>query len=202
MPDVMFIVPDLDIQSVIENLHQESQRLGIGEYTFSAYRHYMRDSGVRMEAEIAARANRGQGAERERYVVAVLDYHGSGARGDIGKCAERIEQKLNRVSFDRGNVLAVFIEPELEAWFFSDTIELARAIGLSHAQLQRFIEGANRKFPSNLEKQLQHVLYLRNRDLRPPVDIEDVIRRIDMSKWLLEPSFHKLVTAMSKWFPV
>ena len=122
--DCIILVADLDTENAIGGLLTRPQALGCRDFTFDLFRHPQRDPGVRLEA---GKFIQPFATAYERAVL-ILDRHGSGADA---KPPEEIERDVENALPPewQNRAVAIVIDPELEAWIWSDSPEVDRALG-------------------------------------------------------------------------
>lgn len=124
MIDLVCLLADKCIEAAIVEVLRRPEALGIRAIQFEAIVHPRRDPGCFLEAgDLLA----GYTARAEHALV-VLDLDWT-APTKIGADLERqLEESLQKVG-SAGWARAVVIDPELEAWVFSDSPHVATALG-------------------------------------------------------------------------
>ena len=123
--DVVVLVPDLDIAGTVEGLLRRPESIGTRPVSFSIARHLRRDSGCRARAAERLR----EYIRDHRYAIVLFDKHGCGDPRESRKSIQaEVEQRLSRNGWpDRCR--AVVIEPELEAWIWTESRQVPSALG-------------------------------------------------------------------------
>jgi len=200
VPDMLVVVPDRPFKKLIEALGARSAELQIGSFTCSIYVHPHRDAGVRKRGHILARVNRSRGMDQEQFALVLFDHHGSGCNRTREECEAQVEQNLCRVNFGT-KVACVCVSPEFERWLFTDLRELARVIELPIEKIAEYKCAAEKHNPDDLEKQFEFMCRRLVRNGTGALDLEEILNHVDFGKWLIDPSFAKLLNALRNWFP-
>lgn len=123
--DLLCLVADKNMQAAISGLLARPESLGIRAIECRLETHPRRDPGCFHEG---AEFLRGQRWEAEHAMV-VLDHAWAGVPADSASSLEDLlEGRLGRAGIE-GWAKAVVIEPELEAWVFSESVHVVRALG-------------------------------------------------------------------------
>ena len=123
--DLLCLVADRDMSATISGLLSRPESLGIPNIDCRLETHPRRDPGCFLEG---AEFLRGQQSEAAHALV-ILDHDWDGAPANSGpELEELLEGRLARAGVD-GWARAVVIEPELEAWAFSESIHVAGTLG-------------------------------------------------------------------------
>ena len=82
--------------------------------------------------------------DRYRHAMVVFDRDGCGSANSREIIQKEVETQLNTNGW-RGRAKAIVIEPELEAWIWSDAPQALRAMNWSksYTELQEFLRGRN-----------------------------------------------------------
>jgi hypothetical protein len=122
--DLVVLVPDADWEQTIRALLEcRARALGIRHVDFEVIRHPLHDPGVRTQAALLLQPYVGEA----QYALACVDSEGSGHHGRVGELEGGIESSLRPDWDDRCG--AVVVEPELEAWVWSSSPNVASALG-------------------------------------------------------------------------
>lgn len=128
--DLVLLIADLDAENALRGILQRWKALGIRKLVegrqFDILRHPQRDPGCRCNAEGFL-----EGFVRShRHALVVFDYHGCGVEHlqPAANIEADLERRLAAVGWvDRCAV--VVIEPELEAWVWSDSSHVDSELG-------------------------------------------------------------------------
>ena len=198
----MVLVPDLDIAGTVEGLLHRPESIGTRPVSFSITRHLRRDSGCRARAAERLR----EYIRDHRYAIVLFDKHGCGdpreSRESIGA---EVEQRLSRNGWpDRCR--AIVIEPELEAWIWTESRQVPSALGWSgdYRSLRDWLTGRglwspDAPKPAEPKRAVKAVLRKTSRPLsaslyRELADAVTVRRCVD-------PAFNEFTRTLRSWFP-
>lgn len=147
--DLLVLVADLDMELTVKNLLGRPASLRIQDIRFRVHRHQNHDPGCRAQAAEFLR----RFAPRYRYTMVMFDKEGCGrekqSREDI---QYDVERDLARNGW-RDRSKAIVIDPELEAWIWNGSDEVAHALGWNsnYASLRTWL-GETGIFPENDSK--------------------------------------------------
>ena len=123
--DLIVVAADLDAKQSIVQLLQRPQSLGIRPIQFVVDRYVKRDSGCCRTSHEYLRPF----ARQFEYAMVVFDRDGSGRESQTrDEIESSVEQELAKNGW-RDRSAAIVIVPELEAWVWSDSPEVAKALG-------------------------------------------------------------------------
>lgn len=200
--DVVVLVPDLDIAATVERLLHRPESIGTRPVSFSITRHLRRDSGCRARA-----ADRLREYIRDyRYAIVLFDKHGCGdPRESRESVRADVEQRLSRNGWpDRCK--AIVIEPELEAWIWTESRQVPSALGWSgdYRSLRDWLTSTglwspDTPKPADPKRALKAVLRRTRKPLsaslyRELADTVTVRRCVD-------PAFNEFTQTLRSWFP-
>jgi len=123
--DLIVIVADGDMESVVRSLLSRPQAIGIRPVSFDVKRHIQRDAGCRTDSHNYLRL----WMNSFSYAMVIFDQEGSGGEQMPREQLEaNVELNLCRNGWcDRSAV--VVIDPELEAWVWSHSPHIDRLLG-------------------------------------------------------------------------
>lgn len=122
--DLVLLVPDCNYEKGLNELLQRSESLGIRPISFGIYVHMHRDPGCLLEAHEFLRAL----AHEFHYALVLFDRDGCGHSGQRDAIQREVQTRLSRAGWsDRSDVLVT--DPELDAWVWSDSPNVDRALG-------------------------------------------------------------------------
>ena len=179
-------------------LNQRIDSLGICGIRADVYVHPMRDPGVyRQAAGFLAPFQ-----QSHRYALVMLDVSFPGSPGSRAAIECEIEKRLaQRGWIERSQVVA--IEPELEAWVWSDSPHVADVLGQRRTQIRRFAERhgwwrASDPKPREPGRLFRAVL----REARKPPSAAifgELAKRVSLER-CADPAFAKLRATLRTWF--
>lgn len=122
--DCIILAADNDIRAAVEGLLSRPQAIPMRAITYEIIVHPQRDPGVRTRSKPLLWPYRNTHA----YALAILDHEGSGAGTSSAPELEmQIEATCAADWSDR--IRAIAIEPEVEAWIWSDSPEVDAVLG-------------------------------------------------------------------------
>jgi hypothetical protein len=201
MKSLLALCADKKIEATIEGLLQRPEALGIGQVEFEIMVHPQRDPGCYHQAAAFLRPLR----RSFEHAVVVFDRAWEGAPS---QCSAALAAKVSRDLQDDWNGAAdvVVIEPELEAWVWSDSPHVEEVLGWKNRA-------------PGLRVWLQTEGLLRQGEVKPSDPKTAVERAIKMSgkRWTAgtckslsskvglarcqDISFSRLKTVLQGWFP-
>ena len=204
MKDLFVLTADADMDAAMNQLLTNRQpSLGIRHIDFTVTRHSKRDAGCRVHA-----AERLDGHRHSyEYALVMFDRDGCGAED---KPRETIQTEVERELYNNGwadRSKAIVIDPELEAWVWTDSPHTARVLGWKeegYPELQTWLHNrglwpsGDLKPPDPKEAFLRA---LRAKGLqRSPKRFEKLARVVGLTK-CKDPAFAELTQTLAEWFP-
>lgn len=197
------VTADGDAAGTIRTLLQRHQALSIREVTAQVDRYVGRDSGCYRRAHDYLRPF----IRQFDYALVVFDRHGCGNEGQPPVALEEeVEERLRRNGWvDRS--AAIVLDPELEAWVWSDSPHVDVALGWtqrppalrSWLAEQGFLE-QNQVKPDRPKEAVEAVLRFVGKP-RSSAIYHDLAVNISLRR-CSDPAFLKLRTALQRWSPV
>jgi len=203
--ELVVLVADLDTESTMRGLLQRWQSLGIRKLEdgngFDILRHPQRDAGCRSGAESFL-----DGFVRTHgNALVVFDHQGCGWDDRSAHAAENdLERRLSDVGW-AGRCAVVVIDPELEAWVWSDSPNVDAVLGWTGRSpplrtwlmTERLLE-ADRAKPANPKKAMERAMRAVNKPLSPHV-FTQLAATVSLGR-CEDRSFLKLKRALQQWF--
>ena len=128
--DLMVLVADLDAELAMRALLRRTQSLGIRTVSFQVDRFPRHDAGCCREADVYLRPF----IRQFEYAMVLFDRHGSGreslARQDL---EAHVEERLTRNGW-ANRCAVIVLDPELEAWVWARSGEVASVLGWAGRQ--------------------------------------------------------------------
>lgn len=198
--DMVFLVADRDIEATVTGLLSRTPALGIRPVTFDVFPHPYRDSGCRTRAAEFLRPM----ADRYAHALVLFDHNGCGSPDTTAEDLERAgERALAPVWFDRAGV--VVLEPELEAWVWSDSPEVTRILRWdgSADELASWLRSLG-VWPANAAKPVDPKLAMirtlrRTRKRRSAAIFEELANRVSFRR-CADRAFLKMRRLLQTWF--
>lgn len=132
--DLMVLVADGNMKAAVEGLLSRPAALGISEVAFSVVPHPERDPGCFLRAPEFLQPFR----PRFTHALVMLDHEGSGRERMTRQAMEQDLEKRLRKSWGK-TAAALVIEPELEAWWWSDSPHVATVLGWREPSLRKWL---------------------------------------------------------------
>jgi hypothetical protein len=199
--DLVVLVPDRNTEFAVKGVLTRPQALGIREISSEIFVHTGRDSGCYLGSHDFLRPM----CHNFRHALVIFDRVGCG-REDHSR--EEIEEKVGlklAVSGWEDRAAVVVIDPELEAWVWSDSPQVASCLGWTSdlANLRRWLS-KNGWWPSSSLKPPDPKLAVEQvlRKVRKPRSsaiYEQLARRVSFQR-CTDPAFLKFRHIMREWF--
>ena len=200
--DLIVVAADLDAKQSIVQLLQRPQSLGIRPIQFVVDRYVKRDSGCCRTSHEYLRPF----ARQFEYAMVVFDRDGSGRESQTrDEIESSVEQELATNGW-RDRSAAIVIVPELEAWVWSDSPEVAKALGWQGhiPSLHHWLEESGHVTPETPKpidpKKVMHDA-LREVNKNPSPAISSTLAKNVGTVRCIDPAFLKFKTALQRWFP-
>lgn len=202
MRDLVSLVADNDMEQALEGVLARSHSLKIRPVSHKVYRHAQRDSGCRTQSLKILRPL----AKDFRYGLVLFDHEGSGGEKESAEHVEFTLQAELESNGWKGRACAIAIEPELEAWMWSDSPEVDRILGWQAREpalrpwlaLEGFAFQNNGK-PVRPKEAIEQALYFVKK--RPSAALfGEMASKVSLSR-CTERSFVKLRDTLRTWFP-
>jgi len=190
------LVADRDMEKALQGLLQRHQALGIRPVNPRVFVHHRHDPGVLTQAHEFLRAF----SDLYDHALVLFDREGCGQeQKTAAQLQQEVQNRLNNAGWrDRSQVIV--LEPELEAWVWSDSPHVPSVLGTNADELAK-VRNAFQPDPHGKPK-------------RPEEAMEQVLRRsgIPRSSALYEelagvslqrcadPAFQLLRATLKKWF--
>lgn len=200
--DLVVLVADKNMASAVEGLLSRPKALDISAIRRDIYTHPARDPGcLRKSADFLKPFTNGYA-----HALVLLDRDGCGmdhlSRQEI---EQQVETQLARGGWgDRA--AAIVIDPELEAWVWSDSPHVSSILGWGDDQTsdlqtwlheQGFLQEGSQK-PAKPKEAVERVLYF-VRKPRSSAIYEELARKVSVRR-CVDPAFGKLKDTLKAWF--
>lgn len=202
-PDVICLVADKNIEAVLESLFRERQAaIGIASLAFEIHVHPQRDPGCFLRGARFLSQLLAQGSARG---LLVFDYDWDGnLEPDAISTEEAVRRDLTECGIaDRAEV--VVIEPEVEAWVWSESPHVGNALGweASDVGLRQWLEAHDlwppgHGKPPDPKAAVEAALYER-RVPRSSSIYRQLASRVSLQR-CEDPSFARLCVVLRRWF--
>lgn len=199
--DLVVLVPDKDIEQALLGLLSRPAALPIRPIRHAFVVHPNRDPGVfHTGHELIAPF-----AEECRYALVCFDAAWEGApSSDPSELAAHVEDHCRRLWGDR--VRCVVIDPEVEAWVWSDSPRVAKALGWDDlASLRSWLNNNGFRWavggkPANPKAAFEAAV--RQRRLPPSSAIFGELARTVSLRRCSDHAFGQLLSQLREWFPM
>jgi hypothetical protein len=204
--DLFVVVADLDAENALKTLLTKRQpALGIRmefDPSHDLLRYSGRDAGCCKDAVNLLRAPQ----QSHRHALLCFDRHGSGSdqKPRIEIEAE-IECLLCANGWQQKDVAVITIEPELEAWVWADSREVASALGWMGEmnELRSYLESkclwqSNAAKPIDPKRAFELALRHANQP-RVATLFSEMAAKVSLRR-CQDPSFQKLCSKLREWF--
>lgn len=201
---LLVLVADLDIENAVLGLLSRHQSLGIRELKdFDIHRHPNRDGGCRSGAELFLAPSSGL---YDRVMV-IFDHEGCGEEKRTREEIEAdLEKRLSETGWGDRNAV-VCIKPELEAWVWSTSAQVAMKLGWNKQPTKLRDWLVNKGFiacnaikPEQPKEALEAVLREVGRSRSASI-YKELAESVSLNK-CTDPAFGKFKSTLQKWFPV
>lgn len=200
--DLVALVADKDMEHALGGVLGRGPALGIRPLLADIFVHPQRDPGCRSDAAGFLRSF----VHQYDFALTLFDHEGSGRESATREELESmVEQELGRAGWD-DRAGTVVIEPELEAWLWTDSPELdrvagwqGRAPGLRDWLRSSKFEVGELGKPLRPKEAFRDAL--RQVQKRPsPALFGQLAERASLER-CVDPSFAKLKATLQRWFP-
>lgn len=201
-PDLAIIVPDLDIETVINTILSRPESLGIARITYRTFRHQERDPGVCFRGIEFSREL--QLSQSYTHCLLIFDHHGSGRDRDTPTDIENdIEEELWRLGW-RDQAGVIVISPELETWVWGvKPSHICRRIGWTPERLSQWLRAQGYLAPVRIKppspKEVFETLLREARIPRSSSIYRGISRRASLRS-CSDRAFQKLCRLLQQWF--
>jgi hypothetical protein len=202
LDDLIVIVADGDMEATIRSLLARQKSLGIRPIKFDVLRHIQRDAGCRSDSHNYLRT----WLNKSRFAMVVFDLEGSGMEAVSRTALEAVVEELLSNSGWRDRCAVVVIEPELEAWVWSDSPlvdELMDWRGKVPA-LREWVQSnteywsVDRIKPERPKEAVEAALREARKQMSSSL-YEDLAKRVSVNR-CTDPSFSKFREVLRNWF--
>lgn len=200
--DLIVVVPDGDMEFAVRAMLSRSRALGIRPITYDVRRHVQRDAGCRSDCHNYLRL----WLNEYRYAMVLFDHEGSGMEITPRTQLESEVEEILRVNGWQNRAAVIVIDPELEAWVWSDSPEVDNVLGWTGRTpaLRAWVQ-SNTAFwnsgkvkPARPKEAFDAALRRVGKQNSSSV-FEDLAARVSMDR-CLDPAFDKFKSVLRRWF--
>lgn len=200
--DLIVVVADLDAQNAVQALLNRYRSLQIRAITAQIDRFIKRDAGCLRESHEYLRPF----VQQFSFALVIFDRHGCGAENLSRQSLERdVEDRLATNGW-KDRAAAIVIDPELEAWVWSDSPQVDRTLGFQNRSptlrvwlRQENLWAPNAPKPPDPKSALRRVLRHVGKSWSAAV-FRQLAERVSIRR-CRDPAFLKLKTTLQQWFP-
>jgi hypothetical protein len=200
--DLVILTADKRMRLTLKGLLERPQSLAIRSIQADIRSHPRLDGGVLREGHVFLRELH----TPESHALAVFDRDGCGSRRSREKLEEEVEARLEQSGWEKDRCAAIVIDPELEAWFWSDSPHVEKALGWvkGRSKLEEwlvrkgFLHEGQRK-PAKPKEAVEEALRYCKTPLSPSI-YYDLVARVSFER-CTDPAFLKLRSLLKQWFP-
>ena len=201
--DLVVLAADKNLEYAVRGLLSRRESLGLCEIVVDVFVHPEHDPGCLLKSDVFMASLRG----RYSHAIIMFDREGCGQeQNDRTALEEKVEAAIERQGWNRSQIAAIVVDPELEAWVWSDSPEVDIALGWQREapNLRTWLE------------QHQYVSSGLTKPARPKEAMEAALRHVrkarssSIFKALAEnvsvgrcndDAFIKLKNTLATWFP-
>lgn len=195
---LMVLVADGNMKAAVEGLLSRPESLGLRQVGFSVVPHPERDPGCFLRAPEFLHPF----LQRFDHALVMLDREGSGREEMTREAMEQdLEKRLKKDWETRA--AALVLDPELEAWWWSDSPHVSRVLGWQDLDLRHWLttegylaEGALK--PQHPKKAVEEALR-RARKPRSSALYRQLARLVSVNR-CEDPSFRRFRRILRRWF--
>lgn len=200
--DLIILVADADMKAALTALIHRQQQRTQRTIKFDIYSHPNRDNGVYSQSREFLLSF----APQYRFALIVFDRHGCGADIQSRKeIEETVEGRFDGTSW-AGRVAAIAIDPELEAWVWSDSPHVAEELHWSEGTtaLRSWLRERD-MWPDAMAKppDPKKALTAARRKTGCPASaslFRQLAKNVSITR-CTDPAFSKLLRVLNDWFP-
>jgi len=200
--DLIVIVADSEMEFVVRTLLGRYQALGIRQITFYITRHPQRDSGCLKECHNYLRED----IRNYRYSMVLFDREGCGREQQSSSNIEKEVEDRLAVNGWKERCAVIVIDPELEAWVWSDSPEVDKVFGWRNRTppLREWIKSKTPYWSAEKIKPERPKEALRSamKEVRQPFSsilFADLAQSVSLER-CIDSSFLKFKAVLRKWF--
>jgi hypothetical protein len=203
MNDLVVLTADKDASFAVDKLLSRTASLGIVDVTRMIYVHPKRDHGAYLDCHNFLR----QFLHIAGHALVICDRHGCGREQDDRVDIEADMERRLSVNGWQHRCAAIVIDPELEAWLWSDSPQVAAALGWTEgrAALDRWLATRGHLLPGQVKpldpKAAVNEALRMVKKRRSSAIYADLARKVSVDR-CVDPAFVKLKRVLQRWFGV
>lgn len=196
MKDLLVLTADKNMTTTLENLLSRTKSFGIKEILYDVYSHRYHDPGVLRDGDKFLI----QFIHLYQYALVVFDRKGCGRESTTtDELRNELQRKLNHTGWkDRSGVIV--LDPELEAWVWSDSIHVSRVLGIQYKELKEILgKCPPGKLKPDNPKELFESILRKSRIPRSSSLYAHLARNVGFQH-CTDGAFHQLKSLLHEWF--
>jgi len=200
--DLIVVVPDADMEFVIRAMLSRPEALKIRSIACDVRRHVERDAGCRSDCHNYLRLWLGE----YRYAMVLFDHEGSGREQLERVKLEREVEGVLRINGWQDRAAVIVIDPELEAWVWSDSPVVDEVLGWTARTpaLRAWVQSDTvfwhtEQIKPERPKEAFDAALREVRKQHSPSVFEDLAARVSMDR-CVDPAFRKFKSTLQSWF--
>lgn len=200
--EIIFLVADKSMKSVVEGILSRPEALGIRNFKMDIRSHPHHDPGCYLESHEYLRPFINQ----YEYSLVMFDHEGCGKEESTRESLEReVEERLSNNGWSRKSSVIV-IDPELEIWVWSDSPDVEDVLGWkgSSIKLRDWLSDKNFLSPGESKPiQPKEAMKKALREVRKrysPAILKQLSQKVSFSR-CEDSAFTKFKTTLNEWFP-
>ena len=202
--DLVLLAADKNAEFAVRGLLSRHASFGIRSISPDIYVHPERDPGCLLKSDVFLAAFR----QSHRHAIVIFDRDGCGREGKSREELEgQVESALERLGWNKSQVAAIVLDPELEIWVWSDSPEVDQVLGwhLESPDLRSWLRsrsylGPNAVKPFRPKEALEAALQQVGR-ARSSSIFRALAERVSVER-CSDAAFTKLKSTLVSWFPV
>jgi hypothetical protein len=202
MKDLIVLVADGQMEFALRGIFTRQPAIGFCQFTFDIFVHPAKDPGCRLRGHDFLRPF----ARQYGHALVMLDHEGCGRESQPREKIEFQMESQLAVSGWENRCGVIVIDPELEAWVWSDSPEVALVLGWSRRQpmLPQWLDQQGycrlgQDKPRQPKVILDEVLRLSGKR-RSSAVFRQLAERVSVNR-CCDPAFLKLKQLLQRWFP-
>lgn len=199
--DLVVLVPDKQMEATLRSILQRTTSLQIRPLTFEILVHPRRDPGCRVESAALLSVY----LSRARFALVLFDREGCGEESITREGLEsNVDTRLAAAGW-MGRSAVIVLDPELEAWVWSDSPVVDQVIGWAGATppLRQWLETegfiAARGSKPSRPKEAFDLALKRARKRRSASIFSELAEKVGLNR-CIDPSFLRLKAVLQQWF--
>lgn len=200
--DLIVVVPDADLEFAIRAMLSRHEALRIRSITFDVRRHVERDAGCRSDCHNYLRL----WLHEFRYAMVLFDLEGSGQEHSERVQLEGEIEGVLRINGWQDRAAVTVIDPELEAWVWSDSPMVDEVLGWTGRTpaLRAWVQSATEFWHTEQAKperpkEAFNAALRKVRKQHSPSIFEDLGTRVSIDR-CVDPAFLKFKGTLQGWF--